>query len=487
MTSPLLEVLDRLGSPRVFVLGDLILDRYVWGSVHRVSPEAPVQILDVEREEFRPGGASNVVRNLASLGARVSCGGVVGRDEGGRELVRLLRARGIDASAVLRDAGKPTSVKTRMIAHNQQMLRVDSELSEPIPPAVQRRLLAAALRAAARADLVVISDYNKGTLPHALCERFVRAVKRPVLVGLKSRDYRKYARATGASLNRSELLTISREDDADRGARKVIRELELRFLVVTLGGRGMRVYARDAAPITLPAVARQVYDVTGAGDTALAAFGIGYASGLPLDACALLANAAAGVVVAKVGTETVSRDELRAQVLPGDGHRKILPLPALRRALEAERARGRRIVFTNGCFDLLHAGHVTLLQFARSRGDLLVVGLNTDRSVRALKGRGRPILPEGDRSRLLAALEAVDYVALFDEETPARLVRALRPDVLVKGEDYRGRTVAGREHAGRVELAPLVRGMSTSEIIRRIGNHEPSPEDRRRAGRERVR
>ena len=361
-------------------------------------------------------------------------------------------------------------MKTRMIAHNQQMLRVDREKTDPIAPDVEKRLLAAALRQAARSDLAIISDYNKGTLTPSLCGKFLRAAKCPVLVGLKSRDYRKYARATGASLNRGELATISHEDDVDAGARKILKELALRFLVLTLGERGMRVYSRDAAPITLPAVARQVYDVTGAGDTALAAFGLGYASGLALEECALLANAASGIVVAKVGTEVVTRDELRAQAAAGDGHRKIVRMPELEKALESERARGRKVVFTNGCFDLLHAGHVSLLQFARSKGDVLVVGLNSDRSVRTLKGDGRPILPQSDRARLLAAFEAVDYVVLFDEDTPARLVKCVRPDVLIKGEDYRGKTVVGRKDAGRVELAPLVPGMSTSEILRRIRN-----------------
>jgi D-beta-D-heptose 7-phosphate kinase/D-beta-D-heptose 1-phosphate adenosyltransferase len=395
----------------------------------------------------------------------------VGVDAEGGELIRLLRSGRADVSSIVRDRQKPTSVKTRMLAHNQQMLRVDSERTEPLSPDVERRLLAAALRRAARCDLAIISDYNKGTLTPHVCEQFIRAARCPVLVGLKSRDYRKYAHATGASLNRGELHTISREDDVDAGARKVMRELGLRFLVLTLGEKGMRVYSKTAAPITLPAVARQVYDVTGAGDTALAAFGLGYASGLSLEECALLSNAAAGIVVAKVGTETVSREELRSQAADGDGHRKIVKIPELEKALHGERARGRKVVFTNGCFDLLHAGHASILQFARSRGDVLVVGLNSDRSVTALKGKGRPILPQGDRARLLAAFEAVDYVVLFDEDTPAKLVKRVKPDVLIKGEDYQGKTVVGRQDAGRVELAPLVKGMSTSEILRRIRDH----------------
>lgn len=467
MNTRLVEIVGRLKVPRIFVLGDLILDKYVWGSVSRISPEAPVPVVNVKGEEFRPGGASNVVTNLAALGADVACGGIVGKDEAGAELLKLLKARS-DVSAVLRDPAKPTPLKTRMLAHHQQMLRVDQERVDAIPPATQARLLAAALRQAAKADLAIISDYSKGTLPPELCRAFIRRATCPVLVGLKGHDHRKYAKSTGASLNRSELRALTHEDDVDRGARKLLKELSLRFLVVTLGEKGMRVVSRDEAPVTLPAVARQVFDVTGAGDTVLAAFGVAYASGLSLEECALVSNAAAGIVVAKIGTETVTREELISAASHGDGHRKIVTLPALLKALAAERAKARRIVFTNGCFDLVHAGHASALQFARSKGDVLVVGLNSDRSVRGLKGAGRPVVPQGERSRLLAAFEAVDYVVVFDEDTPASLVKRIRPDVLVKGEDYKGKEVVGKDHAGRVELAPLVKGISTSEIIRRI-------------------
>lgn len=475
MNDRLADLVAKLARPRIFVLGDLILDRYVWGTVERVSPEAPVQILRVAREEPRPGGAANVARNLAALGARASCGGVIGRDEAGRQLLGLLRGLRVDCRSVLRDPRRPTPVKTRMSAHNQQMLRVDRERAEALAKDAEDGLLAAALRTAAGADLVVVSDYNKGTLPASLCLRFLRRARIPVLVGLKSRDYRKYARAEGAALNRSELLTLSREDDLDRGARRILEDLGLKFLVVTLGDRGMRVYPRGGDPITLPAAARQVYDVTGAGDTALAAVALGYASGLPLEECALLANAAAGVVVGKVGTESVTREELCIQGAQRAGDRKIVPLPELRRRLGRERAAGRRIVLTNGCFDLLHAGHVSTLQYARTLGDILVVGLNSDRSVRALKGKGRPVLPQEDRARILAALEAVDYVVLFDEKHVTRLVRAVRPDVLVKGGQYAEDEVVGRRYAARVERAPHVRGLSTSEVIRRIRDGERAP------------
>lgn len=468
MNNHLGEIVGKLKSPRLFVLGDLILDRYVWGSVQRISPEAPVQILNVDREEYRPGGAANVVSNLVSLGATVRCGGVVGRDAGGEELLRLLRERNADVSAVLRDRSKPTSMKTRMIAHNQQMLRVDHERTGPIGSATQQRLLTAALRASRKADLVIVSDYDKGTLPRELCEKFLCRAKCPVLVGLKGRDYRKYAGATGASLNRNEVLALSRLDDVDHGAPKILKELSLEFLIVTLGEKGMCVYSRGGRPITLPAVARQVYDVTGAGDTSFAAFGMAYASGLTLEECATLSTAAAGLAVGKVGTATVTRDEIMEVTGYGDGHRKIITLPALLEKLRAGRAEGKQIAFTNGCFDLLHAGHVSVLEFARSKGDLLVVGLNSDRSVRRLKGPTRPIVPQEERARLLAAFEVVDYIVVFDQDTPADLLRRLKPDVLVKGEDYRGKQVVGHEHTGRILLAPLVKGISSSEIIRRI-------------------
>jgi len=477
MPSRLAEAVRRLRSPRVLVVGDLILDRYVWGDVNRISPEAPVQILDASREELRLGGAANVAHNVAVLGARASCAGVVGRDAPGTGLLELIRSLGVGAAGIVRDDSRPTTVKTRLLAHNQQMLRIDHERRQSIAPSVEKALARAVSKAAASADLALISDYNKGTMTPRVCRSLIDAFRRrgkPVLVGLKSRDIAKYARATGASLNRSELALVSGVDSVAAGAKKIVRRLGLEFLMVTLGDKGMHVYGRSGAPVTLDAVARQVYDVTGAGDTVLAAFGTAYACGLPLEECALMANAAASIVVGKVGTATVTREELLDHASPGDeaGRRKVLDPPALRRALDGERKRGRRIVFTNGVFDLLHAGHLSLLRFARSRGDVVVVGLNTDRSVRALKGPSRPIQDAAERAGMLAALECVDYVTLFDEETPERLIRQVRPDVLVKDEDYAGKKVAGRDFVtstgGRVEFAPRVRGYSTTDLVARI-------------------
>ncbi len=477
MHSRLAAAVARLGSPRLFVAGDLILDRYVWGGVHRISPEAPVQVLDAVREEHRAGGAANVALNLAVLGARASCAGTIGADAEGRALRRLLRGSRVGAAGLVIDRSKPTILKTRLIAHNQQMLRIDRERKDALSGPVEARLVSTVRRAAAAHDGALVSDYNKGTLTAAVCRALIGAFAhrgRPVVVGLKSRDFRKYRGATAAALNRAELAHVSGVDDVETGARRLIAALGLRFIVVTLGERGLMVMPARGKAVRLPAVARQVYDVTGAGDTVLAAFALGYVSGLPLEECAVLANGAAGVAVSKLGTATVTRGELLeyAAASEGSAHRKVLQDAALAKALADERARGRRIVFTNGCFDLLHVGHVRLLEFARGKGDVLVVGINTDRSVRRLKGDSRPILPQADRGALLAALECVDYVTFFDEETPDRLVRRVRPDVLVKGMDYTSRRVVGRDfvesYGGQVELAPLVAGVSTTGLVRRI-------------------
>lgn len=467
MSDGLSLLVRALGRPRILVAGDLILDKFVWGTVDRVSPEAPIQILDVAREEYRPGGAANVARNLAVLGARVTCAGIVGKDAGGKAVAEALRREGI-RPALSVDPRRPTPLKTRMIAHQQQVLRIDREDDSPVSPGIERLLSGVVRRAARSSDLVVLSDYHKGTLTPGLCREVIRS-GRPVLVGLKGREASKYVGATAAALNRSELAALSGTEDLERGARRILRTLRLKFLVATLGDQGIAVVPAKGALVRRPAIAKEVYDVTGAGDTALAMFALAYASGLPLSDCAELANRAAGIVVGKIGTETVTREEIVGMAA---APAKIFGRSELMRRLAEERAKGRRVVFTNGCFDLLHVGHIQLLGFARSKGDVLVVALNTDASVRRLKGPGRPILRQEERGAILAALEAVDYVVFFDEETPEALIRAVRPDVLVKGQDYERRAVVGRgtveRHGGRVELAPLVQGISTSDIVDRI-------------------
>lgn len=457
----------------VLVLGDLILDEYVHGWARRISPEAPVPVLTVERRETRCGGAANVALNLARLGARVRCGGAVGADPEGRQLLALLSEAGVDAEGILVDPGRVTPLKTRMIAHTQQLLRVDRERAAPLEAGVEAALARWLAAVGGDVSLGVLSDYAKGTLSGSLVRAAREALTArgvPVIAGIKDQDPARFRSLTGAMLNRAELERIVGPGDPRLSGEALRRELALQFLVVTLSEEGMCVLHEGGA-LTRPAQAREVFDVTGAGDTALATFALARGSGLSLERAADLANLAAGLSVSRQGAVAVSPRELAE----GSGARArapgAVPREQVERALAVERAHGRTVVFTNGCFDLLHAGHLALLRFARDQGDLLVVGLNTDRSVRALKGEGRPVVPERQRAALLAALDCVDHVVLFDEDTPLDLIDALRPDVLVKGADYQGRRLVGEEivlqRGGRVALAPLVPGLSTTALLGR--------------------
>lgn len=461
MNTQLTEIVNKLDTPHIFVLGDLILDHYIFGSVTRVSQEAPVQILDAKYDEYRPGGASNVAANLASLHANTSCGGTIGQDLNGDKLLGLLKELG-DTNNIIRDNTKQTPTKVRMLANNQQILRVDYEQATTISNQLQQQLLSLSLKQSIKSDLIVISDYNKGTLTKDLCINFIKRAGRPIIVGLKGNDYKKYAGVTGVSLNQAELLKLSGKSDINNAAQKIIKELRLKFLIVTMGPKGLQVHTKKSIPITLPTMAQQVYDVTGAGDTVLAAFSLGYASRLSLYECATLANAAAGIVVSKVGTETTTRDELLS--INNTNH-KIIELPSLIEKIKHVH-KNKRIAFTNGCFDIMHVGHLSSLQFARSKGDILIVGLDSDNSVRKLKGNGRPIISQDKRAQMLASLEVVDYVIIFDKLTP--ILKSIKPDVLIKGEDYKGKKIIGSSYAGKVELAPFIEGISTTEIIKRI-------------------
>jgi len=482
VTSRLLDALARLRRPRMLVIGDVLLDRYHWGDVSRISPEAPIPILHVKREEYRLGGAANVARNAAALGARVACAGVVGDDPAAREVRHLFRESGIDGRALVADRSRPTPVKTRMIAHAQQMLRVDQEHPVPVAPPLERALLAA-VRRAGPVDLVILSDYHKGTLTPAGVRALVAHFRRrgiPVLAGLKRIPFEPYRGVTGASLNTTELghaagRTVRTDAELLRAGRALAKRLAAGFVLVTRGERGMAVVQRKGAPDAIASRAREVYDVTGAGDTVLAVLGVALAGGVPLADAARLANAAAGVVVGKVGTEAVTRDEPALALAEGHAPhtRKIVDARTLAARLAAHRARGERVVFTNGCFDLLHPGHVQTVAFARAQGDVLVLGLNADRSIRRLKGPGRPLQDQASRAAVMAGLEAVDYVTIFDEETPERLIRKVRPDVLVKGADWGSKAgVVGsrfvESYGGSVVLAPVFQGHSTTAMVERI-------------------
>lgn len=437
----------------VLVVGDLILDRYLWGKVGRISPEAPVPIVHLQRETQAAGGAANVARNLARLGLTVDVIGVTGTDAGRDGLLGSLAEEGVGTDGVIACIKRGTTVKTRVVGNHQQMLRIDDENPEPIGEEEQANILSLVASRLPEAGAMVLSDYAKGVLSDVLCRRLIdlaRAHRLPVLVDPKGRDFSRYAGATLITPNRSELALATGVSVGDTnallGAAATMREeLRLDYLVLTLSEAGMALVEADRTEI-VPAVAREVFDVSGAGDTVIAVFAAALAGGLNHRDSAHLANLAAGVVVAKVGTAPITQAELLTAIREEDAIEqasKICDQERLAQWLARWRAKGERVVFTNGCFDLLHVGHVSYLEKARRLGNRLVVGLNSDRSVRALKGEGRPVIPEGDRARVLAALASVDAVILFDEDTPLELIRQVRPDVLAKGADYREDEVVG--------------------------------------------
>lgn len=488
MYRELIRIVEKLGRPRIGVVGDLMLDRYVFGDAERVSPEAPVQILRAAQEETRIGGAGSVVNNVLALGARVAAFGVLGADDAGDEIVGRLRSSGAETAGVIRVAGRPTTIKTRFVGraqhrHPQQVLRVDWEDDQPLDKQVEDRLLAKLSKFVAKADVIIASDYNKGVLTPRLMHELIRLARSrhvPVLVDpVKGRDYSKYAGATLLTPNRLETelasgVRLTGPDAIRRAAKRLVGDLRLQALVITLDKEGAYLAMRGKPGQKVPTRARPVYDVTGAGDMVIAVLAMAVAAGATLLDAVRLANVAGGLEVEKFGVQTVSREEIIGELLSearrsGD---KVRSLQNLLVDLGRHRAQGETIVWTNGCFDVMHAGHIDYLEFSGRQGDVLVIGLNSDSSVRVNKGPDRPICSQEHRAKVLAALECVDYIVIFDGATPQRLIEAVRPDVLVKGEDWRHKGVVGREfveaHGGRVVLAPIVKGLSTSALVARI-------------------
>ncbi|MEW6747143.1 MAG: D-glycero-beta-D-manno-heptose 1-phosphate adenylyltransferase [Planctomycetota bacterium] len=466
------------GTASVGVAGDLILDRYTMGTVHRVSPEAPVPVLRVGATQMRLGGAGNVAANLASVGMKPIIVGVVGKDSEGRQLCQLLRERSIDDRYVVEDPARSTVVKERLIARNQQMLRVDWEKDGVVTGEAEARLVQAIEQADASARVWIVSDYGKGVVTQSL----LAALRRRggvVLVDPKGRDYSRYAGCSVVTPNRAEAegasgVALDRPEAWREAAQRLIDLLRLQAAVITLGPEGIYALRADGTDLHVPTQARMVYDVTGAGDTVIALLAAALAAGDDLFAGIRVANAGAGIVVGRLGTATVTRAELVAVLERRhmwDGG-KIIARAQLPQVLDERRARGEVIVLTNGCFDILHEGHIDYLHFARSRGDLLVVGLNDDESVSRLKGEGRPVNPLAARAKVLAALSDVDYVVPFGEDTPETLVREVSPHILVKGEDWRDKGVVGREwvesHGGEVLLAPVTPARSTTRLLEKI-------------------
>ena len=478
-----IQLLDGFHAARVLVIGDVMLDRFVYGAVERISPEAPIPVVAVDRTADMPGGAANVARNIAAMGARARLIGVVGDDLFAADLrAQVGESPEILADLVV-DPSRPTTVKTRYVADGQQVMRADRESRVSLDEDTERKVITAFIRALDGVAVVVISDYGKGVLSERVTHTIIEAARRagkPVIVDPKAKDFGKYRGATLIKPNRLELQAASGQSCATEhqviaAARQVLAQGICATMVVTRGRDGMSVVGAEDPVTHLATAARQVFDVSGAGDTAIAALALGLAAGGTVVEAAALANLAAGIAVGKPGTATVTTGEIVTELHPvqaGTASRKILSAEAAQQLVGSWRGAGEKVAFTNGCFDLLHPGHISLLDYARGTADRLIVGLNADASVRRLKGPNRPVQSEVARATVLAALASVDAVVIFAEDEPLALIERLSPDVLVKGADYRADQVVGAEvvtaRGGKVLLAPLVPGHSTSGTVQRV-------------------
>ena len=465
---------------RLLVLGDVMLDKYIWGEVLRISPEAPVPVVRATHESHQPGGAANVAMNIGKLGANVTLVGFTGGDADELLLAQVLRSTGIDHAFVSCE-NFPTITKLRIVGGRQQMLRLDSENLASRPANDHDRLCTKALEELPKCHAVILSDYAKGALAPSVCQSIIAAARKleiPVLVDPKTPNFTRYRGATTICPNLQELSVASQTNIHDlegmlAQAERMVSEFDLEYLTATLSEKGIAV-VRPGQRFMAPAVAKQVFDVSGAGDTVISVLALCLASGLTIESSVQLANIAAGIAVAKVGTVPVEKHELLAALDPEialHGEDKVLTRDELLRRIAVWRANGERVVFTNGCFDLLHVGHILLLEQSRRHGDRLIVAINSDVSVSRLKGPSRPVVGERERARVLAAMASVDAVIVFDEPTPLELIVASKPDVITKGGDYSALTVVGakevRSWGGEVKILPLVEGQSTTQLIER--------------------
>ena len=467
--------MPRFDKAQVLVVGDLMLDRYWQGPTSRISPEAPVPVVKVEQHEDRPGGAANVALNVTALGAGVSLVGLVGKDEAGKALEKQLQSARVHCAFSVTES-EPTITKLRVISRHQQLIRLDFE--EPFSHDYSDAIAEATSPLLSNVNVLVLSDYGKGTLSN--CQQLIAEAKAQnvsVLVDPKGSDFARYRGATLLTPNLSEFETIvghcKTEDELVSRGQALAKELDLDALLVTRSEQGMTLIRADREELHFPARAREVFDVTGAGDTVISTLAAALAAGEDLPNAVALSNIAASIVVGKLGTAAISAPELRREVSKEQGAEKgVMSEEQLLIALADARSAGETIVFTNGCFDILHAGHVGYLEQARAQGDRLVLAINSDESVSRLKGSGRPINPVERRMTVLSGLEAVDWVLYFDEDTPERLLEKVRPDILVKGGDYGIDGVVGGEfvnsYGGEVRVLSFLDNCSTTAIVEKI-------------------
>jgi D-beta-D-heptose 7-phosphate kinase/D-beta-D-heptose 1-phosphate adenosyltransferase len=473
--------LSGLKKVSVLVVGDVMLDEYLYGTIDRISPEAPVGVLSWTSREACLGGAANVARNLAHLGCEVFLAGVVGRDQAAQELLQLAKQSGAHTEGIVVE-DRPTTLKTRVIGHGQQVLRIDKETRSELNEHSAARLLDFVKKVLPLVDGVILSDYAKGVLGPAVCKSVIdmaSAAGRSVVVDPKGDDFTKYRGASlltpnKAELGRSTQLPVRNEDEIRTAIAFLFSRTECQAILVTRSEEGMSLYTKTGTEKHIQTEARTVFDITGAGDTVISMIARVFFGDQDLETAARLANVAAGIKVGKMGAAAVSMEEISAWIRQREsaGRQKLVDLAQAKQLVSMARSQGRKIVFTNGCFDLLHSGHVHLLQKAKALGHILIVAINDDDSVRQLKGDGRPLISVHDRARIIAALESVDYVTVFSDSTPLRLIEELKPDVLVKGGNYSLDEVVGQKevekYGGRVALIPTIDTQSSSKIIKEI-------------------
>lgn len=474
--------LKEMKPAKVAVIGDVILDEYLGGDLSRISPEAPVGVLDCTHEDLKLGGAANVAANFRKMRCGVELVGVTGRDGDAESLKRLLKQEGISHTGLFAEAARPTIKKSRVMAHHQQLLRIDRERRHPITGETEARVAAHVKKVLRRVDGVVISDYNKGLLTNDLLAFIIaeaRKMKKPVVVDPKGNSFAKYRGAGIITPNRAELEKASGTHCPDnrgveKAARLLIRKHSLDAVLATLSADGMALFEKNAPAKFFPTVAKEVFDVTGAGDTVVAVYAASWLGGFLPEEAARLANHAGGLQVAHLGAAGVGLEEITRSLAAeaGLGEAKVVDTRTAGALAENLRRKKHKVVFTNGCFDLIHYGHIQYLQKARALGDRLFLGLNSDASVRRLKGPRRPVLHEHDRAHILAALDCVDQVVIFNEDTPLKLIKAIKPDVLVKGGDYKVDQIVGHKEVqrwgGEVKTVTYVEGNSTTGIIKKI-------------------
>ncbi|MCB9097653.1 MAG: D-glycero-beta-D-manno-heptose-7-phosphate kinase [Arcobacter sp.] len=469
--------------PNILVIGDLMIDHYLWGSCDRISPEAPVQVVNVKKESSVLGGAGNVINNLFALGASVDVISVIGNDNVANELKSLLEKIEVSSSNLIIEENRKTSKKSRLIASQQQVLRYDMESINDISENSSNKILDNLKLNIKKYDSIILSDYGKGVLTTNLTKQIIEIANQndvKVLIDPKGKDYTKYKGSYTLTPNKKEAMEatnieINDEKSLIEALENLKQKCDLEVSLITLSENGIAIL-KDKL-IVKPTVAREVYDVTGAGDTVIASIAFALGNDLDIEEAISFANLAAGVVVGKIGSATATLDEIyeyESSLHKSSSTSHIKTFQEIEKLAKKFHEVGKKVVFTNGCFDILHAGHVKYLEVAKSYGDVLIVGVNADSSVRKLKGPTRPINNQDDRAYILASLESVDYVVIFEEETPYDLIKLIKPHTLVKGGDYEGKDVVGQDIANELKLVQFVDGKSTTNTIKRIQNNETS-------------